>query len=339
MAQYLERTAVGKPRDLQKVFDLADQKQTPYLSRAKKGSTVINMLQEWPVDNYPAVSVAGVVSGVDATSDDFQNMHSGEAILQCYGQIRERYPSVDRLSALLPSAGAGARQKMAQAIAKGLVMLKRDIEAVCCGDNDCQLGNGSVPYLTRGQFKWLQNGAQDVLPVAAAYRTPTAQIISDAIDTIDDQTVYNAMKALYDQTGNQNIMLSFYLQSGLKAQLSELLYSVTTTETVVRRFNQNGADRKVTQAIDIIDNDFGKAALILDSFINLSGDPTTAASKRCGFMIPQDKAEISFLENVQEKPMAPRTGGESSQVWATFVNKNLNPLAGIAFTPAAASTV
>jgi hypothetical protein len=340
MASLLERTAVGKPRDIGKQFVLADMKGTPYTTQVKKGGAPRQTLVEWPVDNYPTVAVGGVVDNADADSSAYENMFSGAAVLSSYLQIRERIPSVSRLAEEIEVGGIPARQAVAKSIAKAIVMLKRDIEAICLGDNECQLDNGTVAYQTRGLAKWLQNGAQSVLPVAAAYRTPAAQVITAAIDTIDDETLKAAMKSNWEQSGQENMTLQGFVHGDLKEQFSKLTKYVDNVDgkTVVTQFSQDAKSKALETSIDMINTDFGNVHLHLAPFVNESGDPTSANSKRNGYLVPMNMCELGFLRTPNQRELPRQTGGRRFVVEAVFVHKYLNPLVGIKFDPAAAST-
>lgn len=340
MPTLLERTAVGKPRDIGKQFVLADMKGTPYTTAVKKGSAPKQTLVEWPVDNYPSVSVSGIVDNEDATSSDYENMFSGAAVLSSYLQIKERIPSVSRLAEDIEVGGIPARQAVAKSIAKAIIMLKRDIEAVCLGDNECQLDNGTDPYLTRGLAKWLQNGEQSVLPVAAAYRTPAAQVVTDAIDTIDDDTLKAALKSNWEQSGQENVTLHGFVHGDLKEQFSKMMKYVDNVDgkTIVTQFNQDAKSKAIETSVDMINTDFGNVVLHLAPFVNESGDPTSAGSKRNGYVVPLNMCELGFLRSPNQRELPRQTGGRRFVVESVFVHKYLNPLVGIKFDPAAPST-
>ena len=47
-----ENVQVGKREDLLDLLTRVDERQTPYLSMSRKGTTPRNTLLEWPVDTY-----------------------------------------------------------------------------------------------------------------------------------------------------------------------------------------------------------------------------------------------------------------------------------------------
>ena len=329
MASYIERTSVGKPRDLKMEFAYADQKKCPFTSQLRKGPAMNLVKPEWPVDNYLSVSTDGVVEDTDVSSGSYTNMFSGSAMLETYIQIWRRVPSVSNLRELTTSAGIPAKQAYAKSVAKALVMLKRDMEATFLSDNESAADDGSTQaYKTRGLGKWIQSTAQSVQAVAAAYRTPATSIVTDEISTINDDTIEEIMASIYDQTGEEGAEITVWCGLSVKRQISKLaVYDTTDSDlTTVREFDVDAASKTITRAIDVIETDVGTAKLRLSGFINSSGDPTSAASKRLAYFVPDDQCEARFLKapGVQELPNL--GGGRRGMVEAIGCLTVKNPL-------------
>ena len=253
MAGLIEPNQVGKREDLRDIMSVVDAKKYPITSMLPKGAAPKNSLVEWLMDNYPAPSFDGVLDGEDVTV--YENMASGRARAQARVQLFRRAPMVSLMSQEVSDVAAiGQRQEMAKAIVKAIEMLKRDMECAFCSDHESQAQAGAAPYLTRGLGKWIQNGAQTDLPVAAAYRTPTASIDATATASLTEAIVNGVVQSVWDQTGEDK---TYQLVCGrvLRARFSTFVQYQTASTNVMastKMFTQDAAQRKITSTIDVL---------------------------------------------------------------------------------------
>jgi len=288
-----DRSDQIKIRDVSDIIHLADVKKTPFTSTVSKGPGQTNTLVEWPVDKYPAPTTEGAVDEADTTT--YEDLSEPQAILQGRLQIWERKPRVSRLANLtMRQAGVPNKQAFARSVARALVMIKRDMETTCLGDNESRLGTSTAGFRIRGLGKWIQNTAQTDLPVDVNYRTPTTSIYNGEINTVNDNVVVDILQSMYDQTGDSSMDLTGWCGSLIKRQFSGLVKYETVPDelTLARRFGNDGDTKTLTQAVDIIVTDFGRLTLRLSSFINTAGDPTTTASKMLCYMVPMESEMI-----------------------------------------------
>jgi hypothetical protein len=90
--------------------------------------------------------------------------------------LKRRDYLVSNLQQAVTSVGPA---NIAQAEAKSMREIKRDIEATLASDNEMTVENGAgTPYGMRGLGKWIQSSAQATNPVPADYRTPSGSILS-----------------------------------------------------------------------------------------------------------------------------------------------------------------
>ena len=136
MAALFERSQVGKREDLADYITLVDAKDTPVTSMIPKGNKPGNTLLQFQADNMPTAVSTGSVDGVDVSS--YENLNSGRAVLTNYVQVFQRAIRVSPLSVDV-SIVAGLRDELAGMVAKGIQILKRDMELTVCSDNDAQV--------------------------------------------------------------------------------------------------------------------------------------------------------------------------------------------------------
>jgi hypothetical protein len=264
MAALFEINQKGKREDLADYITLVDAKDTPVTSMIPKGNKPGNTLLEFQVDNMPSPSVAGSIDGVDVSS--YENLNSGRAVIQNYIQVFQRAIRVSPL-AVDVSIVAGLRDELAGMVAKGIKVLKRDMEATICGDADMQVdtGSGGVPYLTRALGSWISNSAQGVNPVPSAYRTPTGSINTTATASFTETDAQGVLTSIYDKTGQ---MKTFDTVVGptLKRAFSNLLYTANVsgaanTFASVRTLNRDAFSDTITSSVDMFEGDFGSLRL------------------------------------------------------------------------------
>jgi hypothetical protein len=198
MAALFERTQVGKREDLADYISLVDAKDTPIVSMAPKGNKPGNTLLQWQADNMPAAVTTGSVDGVDVSA--YENLNSGRAIISNYVQVFQRAIRVSPL-AVDVSVVAGLRDELAGMVAKGIKLLKRDMEATVSSNNDAQADDGTDPYLTKALGTWISTTGGAVQQVPSAYRTPSASIATTATASLTETNIQAVLTSIYGQTG------------------------------------------------------------------------------------------------------------------------------------------
>ena len=334
MPQLLERTALGKRQDLSDVMHVADKKKTPFFTAVKKGTKPMNTLTEWPLDSYPSPTTKGAVDEQDVQS--WENLSGPDAVLQGRLQIFERKPKVSRMAELASNqAGIGPRKAYAKAVAKGLVMIARDIETTALSDNDSKLGTGKDGAQMRGLGKWISSAAQGDLPVPDKYRPDAAAIYTGALADIGDDDITAVLQAIYDKTGDDDMQLMGFTASAAKRRISRLTQFVKDQAgfTPVRRYEQENGDT-ITSKVDILETDFGQVILRLSSFINTGGDPTSAASKRLSHFVNMETVSMRFAENPNAEELPNMGGGRRALIQAIGTLEVGNPLFNGGLQPA-----
>lgn len=299
MPALFERTQVGKREDLADYISLVDAKDTPIVSMVPKGSKPGNTLLQWQADNMPAAQSSGAIDGVDVTL--YSNLNDGRAIINNYIQVFQRAIRVSPL-AVDVSIVAGLRDELSGMIAKGIKLLKRDMELTISSDNDMQADNGAVPYLTRGLGSWIQNGAQTTNPVNANYRTPTASINTTATGSFAETDAQGVLTSIYGQTG-QFKTYDTVVGTSLKRAFSNLLYTTTASGTnqyqSIRTLSRDASSDVYSASVDVFNGDFGSLRLHPSTFL-----PNAFR----GYVLDMDLLELRYT-NMPEVTELPDAGG------------------------------
>ncbi len=213
-------SAVSNREDLTDVLTILAPEETPVLSSASKSKATATYV-EWTVDSLAAPTTTGVAEGADVTS--FTDKFSNRARLGNYIQKFRRDYMVSDLQNAVDSVGPA---KIAQAEAKSVREIKRDIEATLCSNNDRSIEDGAgTPYGLRGLGDWIDSAGPADVP--AAYRTPAGSIQGSG--TTFTETVFN------------NLITSIFLVTGMSNGLT--LVADTSLRRVISDFARTGQYR------------------------------------------------------------------------------------------------
>lgn len=331
MALLTERTLsqsnkLGRREELANLISLVDAKDTPFSSMAKKGSQPQQTLFRWQVDALPDPKTTGTVDGTDVTSGDYENYVKTDAKqyrneLAAYIQIFRRTVRVSKLTQSSVTNIAGVKDELANNVAKGITMLKRDMEKTFCSANVSQaektVGGSVVPYNTRGLDKWLVKAADKdtnenttivpddfCLPYNAGDASASSIATGSLATDFSEATVQNILTSIYKQTGQ---FKTFDCLAGptLKRAFSNLVYTNKSsggaeTQVAIRTFNREAADATYSASIDVFEGDFGQLRLHPSLFLK---------NFTVGYVIPFDMVEIRYGGNVAEVTNLPDYGG------------------------------
>ena len=332
MALLTERTLsqankLGRREELANLISLVDRKDTPFTSMAKKGSQPQQTLFRWQVDSLPEPKTDGTVDGTDVSSGDYENYVKTDSKqyrneLAAYIQIFLRTVRVSKLTQSSVTNIAGVKDELANNVAKGITMLKRDMEKTFCSANVSQaektVSGSLVPYKTRGLDKWLVKAADKdtnenativpddfCLPYNAGDAT-SSSITTGTVADLNEIQVQNVLTSIYKQTG-QYKNYDTLCGPQLKRAFTNLVF---TTKQVAgddlsplestRNFNRNAADSSYTSSIDVFEGDFGAIRLHPSLFLK---------NFTVGYVIPFEHVEVRYGGNVAEVISLPDYGG------------------------------
>jgi hypothetical protein len=246
-------SAVSNREDLSNELAILAPEETPILSLCSKGKASATY-SEWTVDSLDAPVTTGISEGSDITS--FTDKFTNRARLGNYIQVMRRDYLVSNLQQAVTSVGPA---NIAQAEAKSMREIKRDIEATIASNNEMTIENGSgTPYGMRGLGKWIQSTQQATNPVPLTYLTPSDSIIGSTIS----ETSFNKMVgSIFSKNGEMN-SLTLVANTALRQLISGFTRAQPSSAGVTYHVNQDAVSKAITLSVNMYDSDFGMVKII-----------------------------------------------------------------------------
>ncbi len=260
-------SAISNREDLTDVLSILAPEETPILSSAQK-SGASSTFVEWSVDKLADPSTAGVSEGADVTA--FTDKFASRARLGNYVQKFRRDYMVSDLQEAVDSVGPA---KVAQAEAKAIRELKRDIEATISSNNAKTAENGAgTPYALQGLGKWLATGATGDIAVdsdvPSDFRTPAANNHTDGNFT--EASFNDQISSIFRQTGNVDSLV-LVADTNLRRDISDFARVGVSNEN--REFNFDGNSGSIKLSVELYQSDHG-----IVSIVNANPSAFSAAS-------------------------------------------------------------
>lgn len=303
-------SGVSNREDLTDVLTILAPEETPVLSLANKSKATATF-NEWTVDTLAAPSATGIQEGADISS--FTDKFTGRARLGNYIQLFRRDFMVSQLQQAVESVGPA---KLAEAEAKGVREIKRDMEKVLCGDQDRSVEDGSsARYVSRGLGLWTSNTPGNDVP--SGFRTPTASI--HASGTLTESAFNTLISSIFTQTGTVD-KLSLVAGTTLRRTVSGFARSDNNTNENVYHVNQMATDKEITLAVNTYDSDFGIITVI-------NGNPACLPDASRGYIINPDYIGVAELMSLGSTRVPDQGGGQRGFVDAAAGLQVFSPLA------------
>jgi len=266
-------SAVSNREDLTDVLTILAPEETPVLSSASKKRSSATFT-EWTVDALSAPITTGVDEGADVTT--FTDQFAGRARLGNYVQKFRRDFRVSDLQEAVDSVGPA---KVAQAEAKAIRELKRDIEATLIGTQDRSIENGAgTPYGLRGLGDWIDSAGPADVP--ANFRTPAASIYDISTQgAFGEEALNDMISSIYRKTGSSNNLM-LVADTGLRRTIADFArVSAGATESI-RAVNYDGNKAEIKLSVELYQSDHG-----IVSIVNMNPDtaPATIAGGNTTF--------------------------------------------------------
>jgi len=296
-------SAISNREDLLDVLTILAPEETPILSSANK-ERASSTFVEWTVDTLDAPQTSGVAEGADVTA--FTDKFSGRARLGNYVQKFRRDYMVSDLQEAVDSVGPA---KVAQAEAKAIRELKRDVEATLMGTQDFSIENGAgTAYGLRGLGDWIDSAGPSQVP--SAFRTPADSI--HASGTFTETTLNELITSIYRVTGSTNSLM-LVADTALRrviADFARLDPDGSGAGTSIRDVNYNGDSSTIKLSVELYQSDHGVV-----SIVNMNPDcaPDTT-NKDTGYIINPDYFGISELIPMGSTRLPNLGGGERGYV-------------------------
>lgn len=289
-------SAVSNREDLSNELSILAPEETPILSLCGKGKATATFT-EWTVDSLASPATTGISEGSDVTS--FSDKFADRARLGNYIQLMRRDYLVSNLQQAVTSVGPA---NVAQAEAKSMREIKRDIEATIASNNEMTVENGAgTPYGMRGLGKWIQSTAQATNPVPEAYRTPSGSIISS---TISETTFNGLIGSIFAKNGEMN-SLTLVANVALRQLISNFTRAQPSNAGVTYHVNQDATSKAITLSVNLYDSDFGLVKIV-------NGNPSCmpTASTNVGYVLNPKYLAFNTLIPMGATRLENQGGGE-----------------------------
>ena len=246
-------SAIANREDLSNELAILAPEETPILSLCSKGKASATYT-EWTVDSLASPVTVGVSEGTDVNS--FSDKFADRARLGNYIQLMRRDYLVSNLQQAVTSVGPA---NIAQAEAKSMREIKRDIEATIASNREMTVENGAgTPYGMRGVGTWIQATAQSVNPVPVAYRTQTGSILASA----PSESAFNGMLgSIFAANGEMN-SLTLVANTALRQVISGFTRNSAVSTGVTYHVNQEATSKQITLSVNLYDSDFGMVKIV-----------------------------------------------------------------------------
>ena len=293
-------SGVSNREDLTDVLTILAPEETPILSSANKQKANATNV-EWTVDSLAAPATAGIREGADVST--FTDKFSGRARLGNYVQKFRRDYMVSDLQEAVDSVGPA---KIAQAEAKAIREIKRDIEATLAGTQDRAVENGTdTAYALRGLGDWLDSAGPSDVP--AAFRTPAASIVDVTDDDFAESELNGIISSIFKVTGSSNNLM-LVADTALRSDISDFARIGGASGDSVRNVNYSGESGSIKLSVDLYQSDHG-----IVSVVNANPDcmPTQAGQAgMAGYVINPDYYGVHELIPMGSTRLPNHGGGE-----------------------------
>jgi len=247
-------SAVSNREDLTDVLTILAPEETPILSSADKKKASSTFV-EWTVDSLAAPSTSGISEGADVTA--FTDQFAGRAKLGNRVQKFRRDYMVSDMQEAVDSVGPA---KIAQAEAKAIRELKRDIEATLASANTQATENGAgTANALGGLGDWIQNAAGSG-NVPAAFQTPAASVV-DAGATLSESEFNGLITSIFGVTGSTNNLM-LIADTTLRSDISDFARTTASATDNVRSVNYDGNSGEIKLSVDLYQSDHGVVSIV-----------------------------------------------------------------------------
>lgn len=336
MAEATSYNIAGIREDLTDFLTILEPEDCPKTSMLPKTQRPTQQYQEWQLDNLQTPSFTGVLEGSDVAN--FSNKAANRARVGNYIQGFRRPWMVSRITEAVDVAGVS--NEVANAKAKCMREIKRDIESAIGSDNDRQADNGTVPYLTRGLGTWISStGPADVPTI---YRTPAAQVNTTATASLTEDGFNGLFQSMFESIGGR-LNCNLFAGSVLKRTISKFQRQEGTTTAKSYMVTQDATEHQIDLNVELYVGDYQTVSIIPDLFNGVLSDAVsasagtpfvTAQSKARGYVINSDLVGIGYLIGMESVELPDQGGGRRGFIHAypTLMVKNPKGLAKFSAT-------
>jgi hypothetical protein len=298
-------SAVSNREDLTDVLTILAPEETPILSSASKQKATATDT-EWTVDVLSAPVTTGIVEGEDVVT--YTDQFAGRARMGNFTQKFRRDYKVSELQEAVDSVGPA---KIAQAEAKAIRELKRDVEATLCSTNEKQQATALLPYKMNGLAAYLDNSPAAAVGVPSGFETPDTSIYTQADDTSTafNETKFNDLiSSIYEVNGSVN-NLTLVANTGLRRTVSDFARLQPSGETSIRDVNYDGGSAQIKLSVELYQSDHGIVSIVNGNPVCMPNFGTTG-NTGAGFIVNPEYYGIHELIPMGSSRLPNLGGGE-----------------------------
>jgi hypothetical protein len=265
-------SAVSNREDLTDVLTILAPEETPILSSANKQKATATFV-EWTVDSLAGPSATPIREGADVgetigndADAGFIDKFAGRARLGNYVQKFRRAYQVSDLQEAVDSVGPA---KVAQAEAKAIRELKRDIEFTLSGSQDRSVEDGvNTGYALRGLGSWIDNtttanGGNSDVP--DTFKTPDGSVadVTSTEGAFAETELNSLITSVFTVTGSSNNLM-LVADTALRNDISDFARISTpgSNNAAVRTVNYNGDSGTIKLSVDLYQSDHGVVSVV-----------------------------------------------------------------------------
>jgi hypothetical protein len=320
---------------------LLEPQQTPYTSRIDKRSEAAAMLVETFGDRLAPATTTGNRERGPSGAGSNQLKDIGR--FNAFQHFKQRDWAVSHHQRIIATRGglAGVSNAEDRSRARAELLLKIDMEAINCSNNETQDGaGGSADMLTRGCFKWLT-------PVGTTLGTGTTLVASTFQATLNsvlvhgntggmlfsEDQLYQLLKELATIRGTDE---SFFGLFGFNVvETMDKMSRIASTNVIANPgaaafydTRQDADEYTIQLMVNIYKCSFGTIEVV-KTVRNQWTDATATGDPNAGLVLDPDLWYIDMLESINEAAtFGPDTGNAtvSGGTWqATWVNLCRSP--------------
>lgn len=315
----------GNREDLRNVLTILEPEDTPFTSSVKKGPSPKATFVEVLADTLRTPRKSGTKEGADASKGGNKALKRARFGTYVH-RVFDTFGVTDVQQIVSQRGGTAAvDDEYGSAKAKCVREVKRDIEAICLGDQEHQ-GGSDTDMKTRGFFNWVKATAQTSNPVPADFRPAAAQVktgVGTTVPLFTEDALNAVCKALKKVYGGKRTFQMIAGDDVVETVDKFTRVNENTTNTRYR-VTEMSTNHEITLMVQVFESSFARLEIIPGDFIKLVdstglGDPTAAA------IVNQALWELQFLDALHSADLDDEGGGPSGYVKAMMALTCLNP--------------
>tara|TARA_R110000823_G_scaffold5692_4_gene22449 strand:- start:3356 stop:4363 length:1008 start_codon:yes stop_codon:yes gene_type:complete len=296
--------------DLQEAYTMISPEETPF-QQAVRTSSCTNTLFEWPVVELATTSATNrVAEGEAAPGNDAATL---ALRFSNYTQISDKVAEVSHTAQAVDAAAMNV-QRLSEQIVIKMKELKRDKEVMLLSNIAAAAGSSGTARQTAGLPAWLstntifESGGADPTLSATTEGFPNAAATVGTTPVVFAEADLNTLiESIWTEGGNPTLIM---VNAGNKRRVSSAFTGNST------RY-KDSVDKTVIASIDFYDSDFGELTIVPNRF-----QPTNNAGGADNnynvFVLDPEYAAITYLDEVQQKPLAETGHSMRTLVWCEY---------------------